>query len=229
MLYILLINKPCIVGDTSTPVTASSSNTAAAVQDEDSKLIMYIVGGVIGVIVIGSILMKYQALGEYTSFWARILALALAGASGGFGSIQYSLYNNLACRNFTALGYGDCPALLAIYVMWGMAAFHLIFNLPFLMVSLNRMADWYAKFGLMSQASVYFSVNSMAVATVKYAGGDVITLGIVSAGILVAIMFAMAWFQGEDGVIRRIIDKAEDAVRAASKMAEEALEEGLKM
>lgn len=78
----------------------------------------------------------------------------------------------------------------------------------------------------------YFSVNSMAVATVKYAGGDVITLGIVSAGILgkwenfdffrknfsnlVAIMFAMAWFQGEDGVIRRIIDKAEDAVRKFS-------------
>ncbi|KAF4692390.1 hypothetical protein FOZ60_013504 [Perkinsus olseni] len=220
-------SKPCIVGDAST--SSESSAATAAVEDGNSKLIMYIVGGTFGVIVIGSILMKYQALGEYTSFWARILALGLAGASGGFGAVQYSLYNNLACRNFTALGYGDCPALLAIYVMWGMAVFHLAFNLPFLLVSLNRMAAWYAKFGLMSQASVYFTANSAAVATIKYAGGDIITLGIVAGGLVVAIMFLMAWFQGEDGVIRRIIDKAEDAVRAASKMAEEALEEGLKM
>ncbi|KAF4719137.1 hypothetical protein FOZ63_012444, partial [Perkinsus olseni] len=80
--------KPCIVGDAS-PSSESSAAATGSVEDGNGKLIMYIVGGTFGAIVIGSILMKYQALGEYTSFWARILALGLAGASGGFGAVQY--------------------------------------------------------------------------------------------------------------------------------------------
>ncbi|KAF4672246.1 hypothetical protein FOL47_000763 [Perkinsus chesapeaki] len=219
--------EPCIIGEEASSKSAAVED--AVVAKEDDMLILYIVGGIFGIIVIGSILTKYQALGDYTSFWARIAALALAGASGAFGSLQYSLYNNLACRNFTALGYGDCPALLAIYVMWGMAAFHTIFNLPFLIVPIKKMAQWYAKFGLMAQASVYFTVNGMAVAAIKYAGGDIITLGIVAGGLVVGMMFLVAWFQGEDGVIQRIIGKAEEAVRATGKMAEQALEEGLKL
>ena len=207
------------------------SGSAPEVQNNTGKYIAMAIGGLIGLITIAAIVQKYKTMGSYSSFWGRMIGLGLGAVAFGMGYKDYSAHSANDCSNFMgeAEFSSPCPCLACCYVLFGFGLFQLGFNLPFLYASEKSISNMYAKFGLFVQASVMLTISGGCAGVVKFANGSIMSMIICAGGCVVAVLFLLGWFKGEDGVLSRMFQSAKDMINNAGEAAAALVDDGLKV
>jgi hypothetical protein len=235
-------NKPaCPAAGAAVPGTApgaTASNTcviAASTQPDATAstgtIVASVLGGIIGLVTIAAIVQKYKTMGSYSSFWGRMVGLFSGAAAVGVGYMDFASYSDNQCNNFMGDAFmsSPCPCLVCVYLLWGYGGFQLIFNLPFLYAGEKTTSKWYASFGLFSQAGAMGLVSAGCAAGIRFASGSITGMLICCLGLVVAVMFLLGWFKGEDGVLSRMFQSAKDMLSEAGAAANLMVDDGLKM
>jgi len=215
-------SNACIVG---------GASSAPAVDNPTGKYVAMAIGGLIGLVTIASIVQKYKTMGSYSSFWGRMLGLLSGAAAGGLGYMDLSSHSANDCANLfgNAELSSPCPCLACSYVLFAYGAFQLIFNLPFLYANEKMISSMYAKFGLFYQGSLMLTLSGAAAGGVKFMSGSIAGMAVCALGVMVALLFFLGWFKGEDGVLSRLFQSAKDMLNGATEQAAALVDDGLKM
>ena len=218
--------SPACTGITCQTSTAAATSSAAP---PGGMLVVYIVGGVFAVATLGSIALKYRTLGGYYSFWGRIIAIAISGASFAVAWKGYGEWKGNSCVNLQ--GSADpndpcpCAACCGVLVCVGLAL--LAVNLPFLYASDAMTKKMYASYGLAKQASVISTIAAGGAGAVQFLNGSMIQKVLPGSGALVGALMTYGWMRGEDGMFQRMLDAVTEGLDAAGKAAMQAVDAGL--
>jgi hypothetical protein len=200
-------NQPGSVPATGT-ATEASSNVAS-----------YAIAGVMGLVLLGAIGVKYTTHSNYTSFWGRILALVIAAASAFQAARSYAVFDENDCANASNEDSTSCPNSMDILALGCVTLFHLAINLPFIFAGKEREKKLYAQYSLNQQAVLTTGFCGSAAFGLKSTGGGLVATVLVGAGCLVGGLFTMGYFKGEDGALERLMETAGAMVGAVAESA----------
>jgi len=212
-------NNACVVQASAAPPVENKSGTYIAMA----------VGGIFLLVTIAAIVQKYKVMGSYTSFWGRMLALGSGSIAFAFGFLGISSHSANNCNSLFGDGDGTCPCLACCYVLFAYAVFQLGLNLTFLYASEKAASNMYAKFGLFNQAALELVVSGACAGGIKFMSGGLIETVVCALGCVVAVIFLLGWFKGEDGALGRLFQSAKDMISDAANAASAMVDDGLKV